>query len=626
MLKFLFFSYLCVGIISLILYKSKKIAFYFGFVSNALISLLGALYFITNLNSKYEFSLKGFLFEPNFMLTPLGAFFSFIICFIGAMSAIYSLGYLKNFKVNFAVFSSLFSFFILSMLMVLNSNDVFGFIVLWELMTLVSALMLKFNDTPSSNYSVMLYLGVAQVGAFCLVIAMLIMANTSGSLHFSDWNFNSPSLFICILLFIGFGTKAGLAPFHVWSPIVYPHVNSNVSALFSSAMSKVAIFGLIKFMLIAKIPASFALAMMILGGFGAIWGIIFATLQNEYKKLIAYSSVENMGIILLALGAGLYGLSTQNAILTAFGLAGAIFHSLNHSVFKAILFFAAGNVYVASKKLKINSLGGLAKFMPISAICALVAIFSAVAIPLFNGFASEWLIYKALLTNTGSFYSKLIFAISTIALTLAGVLCAFAFVKFYGLVFSGKEKEDSYREASIFSLIPMVILSAFCVIFALISPILIKEICSFLPTNADATTMSFSLLWLCLIAMLILPFAILLAFKSPFDKPKLSDPWANGFKFQSEFLPNSNTAVGDLRRVLAKFMCIKMRKKGSSYSIIVKDVFMEYIYKPIIDINMKIADKIAIMQNGKSATYAFYMVLYLGILGVGIFYFFGGKL
>ena len=250
MLKFLFFSYLCVGIISLILYKSKKIAFYFGFVSNALISLLGALYFITNLNSKYEFSLKGFLFEPNFMLTPLGAFFSFIICFIGAMSAIYSLGYLKNFKVNFAVFSSLFSFFMLSMLMVLNSNDVFGFIVLWELMTLVSALMLKFNDTPSSNYSVMLYLGVAQVGAFCLVIAMLIMANTSGSLHFSDWNFNSPSLFICILLFIGFGTKAGLAPFHVWSPIVYPHVNSNVSALFSSAMSKVAIFALIKFMFV----------------------------------------------------------------------------------------------------------------------------------------------------------------------------------------------------------------------------------------------------------------------------------------------------------------------------------------------------------------------------------------
>ena len=626
MLKFLFFSYLCVGIISLILYKSKKVAFYFGFVSNAIISLLGALYFISNLQSNYEFSLKGFLFEPSFALTPLGAFFSFIVCFIGAMSAIYSLGYLKNFKLNFAVFSSLFSFFMLSMLMVLNSNDVFGFIVLWELMTLVSALMLKFNDTPSSNFSVMLYLGVAQVGAFCLVIAMLIMAKASGSLHFSDWEFSSSSLFICILLFIGFATKAGLAPFHVWSPLVYPQVNSNVSALFSSAMSKVAIFGLIKFMLIAKIPASFALVMMILGGFGAIWGIIFAALQNEYKKLIAYSSVENMGIILLAIGAGLYGLGTGNAILTALGLAGAIFHSLNHSVFKAILFFAAGNIYVASKKLKINSLGGLAKFMPISAACALVAILSAIAIPLFNGFASEWVIYKALLTNTGEFVSRLVFALSTIALTLAGVLCAFAFVKLYGLVFSGKEKESEYKEASILSLIPMIILSAFCVIFALISPSLLAQICDFLPTNGSVEPLSFSLLWLCLIAMLILPFVILLAFKSPFAKPKLSDPWANGFKFSTEFLPNSNTAVGDLRRVLSKFMCIKMRRKGSSYSVVVKDIFMEYIYKPLIDINVKFAEKLSIMQNGKSATYAMYMVLYLGILGVGIFYFLGGRL
>ncbi|MDA3047478.1 proton-conducting transporter transmembrane domain-containing protein [Campylobacter sp. JMF_08 NE1] len=625
MLEFIFISYLLIGVISLALYNSQKTALYFGFISNAAISVVGALYFLSQLHGSSEFVLRGFLFEPSFLLTPLGAFFSFIVCFIGAMSAIYSLGYLQNFKLNFAVKSALFSFFMLSMLMVISSNDVFGFVVLWELMTLVSALMLKFNDTPSSNFTVMLYLGVAQVGAFCIVIAFLIMAHSAGSLHFSDWNFNTSSLFICILLFIGFGTKAGLAPFHVWSPLAYPLANSNVSALFSSAMSKVAIFGLIKFMLIAKIPASFALAMMILGAFGAVWGIIFAALQNEYKKLIAYSSVENMGIILLALGAGLYGLATANNILAAFGLAGAILHSLNHSVFKAVLFFAAGNIYNASKKLKINYLGGLAKFMPITAFCSLIAVLSIVAIPLFNGFASEWLIYKALLSKTDPGISRLVFALSTIGLTLAGVLCAFAFVKFYGLIFSGKAKGE-YREASIFSLVPMVILALFCVILALSSPMFVSKIWSFMPVSDSGATLSFSLLWLCLIAMLILPFAILLAFKSPFEKPKLSDPWANGFKFQSEFLPNSNTAVGDLRRVLAKFMCIKMRKKGSSYSIIVKDVFMEYIYKPIIDINMKIADKIAIMQNGKSATYAFYMVLYLGILGVGIFYFFGGKL
>lgn len=624
MFESIFLSYLFVGVVSLCLYKQKIISFYFGLIANAIISAFGAIWFVLNLNEPKSIDLAGFLFEPNLLLTPLGAFFSFIVCFICSMSAIYSLGYLKNYEINFAIKSSLLSFFTLSMLLVINSNDVFGFVVFWELMTLISALMVKFNDTPSSNYSVMLYLGVAQIGAFCIIVALLVLANLSGSLYFSDWSFSEQThIIICVLILIGFGSKAGIVPFHVWSPLIYPLANSNISAIFSSAMSKVAIFALIKFMLVLNFPAYFALAMMIIGVFGAVWAISLACLQNEYKKIIAYSSAENMGIILLALGAWAYGNAIGNTLISTLGLVGAVLHSLNHSVFKAILFFVAGNIFVASKKLKINSIGGLAKFMPITAICALIAICSIIAVPFFNGFVSEWVIYKALLNKLDFVSAKFIFAFGVIGLSVAGVLCAIGFMKFYGLIFSGTPKSN-YKEAPLISLIPMIILSICCVILAIFSPNLIKQICEFLEYSLPNNMISFSLLWFALAGALILPFAIIALFGANLNKPRLTKTWANGYKFQDDFLPNSNSVVGDLKRLLAKFMLIKFKNK-KSYVICVKDAFMEILYIPVINLCLRVANKFAILQNGKFVFYVIYMIVYLGILAIGIFYFLGNK-
>ena len=275
----------------------------------------------------------------------------------------YAEEYIK--KANVGVFACLFNLFILSMLLVISANNVFCFVVLWELMTLISSFLILVNDGKGTLKAVMVYLGIAQVGAFCITCGLLIMAHYAGSAEFSKFaHLNMPtaaSVVVFILFLVGFGSKAGMWPFHVWLPMAHPAAPSNVSALMSGVMIKVALFTLVKFTLFLPLSIYFGLTVLILGAASSLFGVLYALCQHDYKALLAYHSVENIGIILLGLGTGLYGLAAGNNTLAAIGFLAGCYHVVNHAIFKGLLFLCAGSVLHATHTRDMDVLGGLAK-------------------------------------------------------------------------------------------------------------------------------------------------------------------------------------------------------------------------------------------------------------------------
>ena len=257
--------------VSILLYGAQKSAVKIGFGLSAISCFYALCYFVANMGVTQGFALGGdFLYAPKFELTPLGNFFSFVVVFIGFASSVYGMSYAEEYikKASVGVFACLFNLFILSMLLVISANNVFCFIVLWELMTLISSFLILVNDGKGTLKAVMVYLGIAQVGAFCITCGLLIMAHYAGSTEFSKFaHLNMPtaaSVVVFILFLVGFGSKAGMWPFHVWLPMAHPAAPSNVSALMSGVMIKVALFTLVKFTLFLPLSIYFGLTVLIL--------------------------------------------------------------------------------------------------------------------------------------------------------------------------------------------------------------------------------------------------------------------------------------------------------------------------------------------------------------------------
>lgn len=649
MLEIIYLFYFLLGVICLGLYSHSTLAHYIGFGLSVILSLVAALFFILNINNTYGFALGGnFLFNPKFTITPLEGFFSFIVSFIAFSTGIYSLGYAKTLskKVNLAIFTSMYNFFIFSMLLVISSSNVFSFIVLWEFMTLISALLLKIDDTKSSNRTVMIYLGIAQIGAFCILAGLLMLSYFANSVEFSNWiNLDLPFLYnsiIFILLFIGFASKFGAFPFHVWLPMAHCLAPTNISAFLSAVMTKIALFGLIKFCLTMPISPYFGLAIMIFGGLSILFGILQAIIQNEYKRIIAYSTVENIGIIMLGIGAAFYGIGSENSALIILGFIGAFYHILNHSIFKSLLFFGAGSIYNATKTKYITKLGGLATKMPFTAFFFLIATLSISALPPLNGFMSEWYIYKSMLIGgiSNEFFSRLIFSLCIVALALSGALVVYVFVRMFGVIFAGVPRDENiFNEAcekSFFMPFGMFILSITCIFLGLYANSIIEMLGNIVlfMMNASGLNISIQTLFMPLIAILlcllfIFPFLLFILFGANRSKTKLTPPWACGFKYDPRMQMNASSFIGDLRKIVTRFTSIKSEFKEKDYfskidyKISIKDIWWEILYEPVVKFSMKIADKIGIFQNGRCNFYIIYILLYLCAMLVIGFYVLG---
>ncbi len=349
----------------------------------------------------------GIFKDIQFVLDPLSAFFTIIILVMGLLALIYSKGYLKPYIEKGKSVNSHYLFYtalILSMLGVVTCQNALFFLVIWEIMSLSSFFLCIFeNEEKEVLNAGIKYLIFMHISVLFLIIAFAILSIKAGSYDFSTFaqvlkENNTFADVIFMLFFIGFGIKAGFVPFHNWLPEAHPVAPSHISAIMSGVMIKTGIYGILRILSLTGTPSKFiAYFVLIISVISAIYGILYAISQPDIKKMLAYSSIENIGIIGIGLGVGMLGLVHNQPIVAFLGFIGCIFHILNHSIFKNLLFFGAGAVYLKTHTKNMELLGGLIKKMPKTGALFLIGALAICALPPFNGFIGEFLIYFGML-------------------------------------------------------------------------------------------------------------------------------------------------------------------------------------------------------------------------------------
>lgn len=349
-----------------------------------------------------------------------------------------------------------FPLFLAGMNLVLTADDAFVFLVSWEFMSLASwVLVLSAHREAGTERAARVYLIMAAFGTSCLLMAFGVLAGAGGHYSFEAIRAHAPSHWAAalavVLVLIGAGSKAGLVPLHVWLPLAHPAAPSHVSGLMSGVMTKVALYGIIRvlFDLVGDPSAWWGGLVMGLGAITAVVGVLQTMTQDDVKRLLAYSTVENVGFILIGLGVALaFRAAGLNAVYTL-ALCAALLHVINHSLFKSLLFYGAGAVLTATGTRDLNQLGGLARTMPHVSVLVLIGCAAISALPPFNGFVSEWLLFQAILNGPQlpAWAMKVEIALVAAAAALAAALAAACFVRFYGTCFLGRARSDVARNA-----------------------------------------------------------------------------------------------------------------------------------------------------------------------------------
>jgi len=423
----------------------------------------------------------------HFRTDSLGAFFLVVVNFGGAMTSLYALGYGRHESSPLRVLPY-YPAFLAAMNLVVFADDAFTFLLSWELMSLASwAIVVAHYDDSASLRAGYAYLLMASFGTLCLLLAFGLLAGPDGGYAFATIRAFPPTALTAalavVLVVLGAGSKAGLVPLHVWLPLAHPAAPSHVSALLSGVMTKIGVYGFIRvvFDLIGDPTPWSALLVLALGGITAVLGVLYAVMQHDLKRLLAYSTVENIGIIFIGLGLSLAFKSNGMVLPAALALTAALLHVLNHSLFKSLLFLGAGAVQVGTNERNMEHLGGLIHRMPQTAAIFLIASVSVSALPPLNGFVSEWLTFQAILVSPQLPHWGLKFMIPAVGalLALSAAFAAACFVKAFGVSFLGRPRTPAAEQAietDRFSLAAMYILAALCVLAGVLPGLVIDAL------------------------------------------------------------------------------------------------------------------------------------------------------
>lgn len=421
----------------------------------------------------------------SFHIDKLSAFFIFVISLISLFCSVYGLGYIKHFygKYSIGALGFFYHLFIAGMLMVVSASNGLFFLIAWEIMSIASYFLVVYDRDNESNVKAgFLYLVMTHIGTAFIILAFLLVHEFTGSFDFEA--IRSGAVFIPVVVkniifiaaLIGFGTKAGIIPFHIWLPSAHPAAPSHVSALMSGVMIKTGIYMMIRvfFDMLAPFPTWWGITILIIGSISALLGVLYALTEHDIKRLLAYHSIENIGIILLGIGSALVFASLGNTNLALFGLGAALFHTLNHATFKSLLFLSAGSVINQTHTRNIEEYGGLIKLMPQTAIFFLIGSMAISALPPFNGFFSEWMTFQTLLQGMmlGGIFMKLLFVLAAGALAITGGLALACFVKAFGATFLARSRsyEAEHAKESPFALsVGMGALATCCLLFGIFS-------------------------------------------------------------------------------------------------------------------------------------------------------------
>src|SRR5438874_3881415 len=409
----------------------------------------------------------------HFRVDALAAFFLVVVNLGGAIASLYGLGYGRHESAPHRVLP-FFAPFLAGMNLVVMADDGFAFLVSWEFMSLSSwALVMAHHRDPDNTRAGYIYLVMASFGTLALLLAFGLLAGTGGGYEFASIRAAHPSAVIAalvlLLVLLGAGSKAGLVPLHVWLPLAHPAAPSHVSALMGGLLTKVAVYAFIRivFDLLGSVEWWWATLVLALGGITAVMGVLYALMQHDLKRLLAYHTVENIGIIYIGLGLALAFRANGLVWPAALALTAALFHVFNHSVFKSLLFLGSGAVLTATGERDMEHLGGLIHRMPKTAFAFLVGCVAISALPPLNGFVSEWLTFQAILLspNLPQWDLKILVPAVGALLALSAALAAACFVKAYGVTFLGRPRSPAAagaEEVDRFSLSAMFILASLC--------------------------------------------------------------------------------------------------------------------------------------------------------------------
>jgi len=390
-------------------------------------------------------------------LDPLAALMVLAISLLAAAAAVFGVAYVEEEYASRGVGAMGFfmNLFIASMLLVVVSDNAMWFIVFFEMMSLMSYFLVVFEQDEEAIGAGWLYFLIAHAGAMLVLIAFLVLFARTGSLDFAAFrNAALPpplAAAVFMLAFIGFGAKAGMMPLHVWLPRAHPAAPSHASALLSGVMIKIGIFGIVKvgIDLLGAVEIWWGVVVLGFGVVSAVLGVSYALAERDIKRLLAYSSVENVGIILMGVGIGMIGIAVHQPVLAALGLLAGFYHLLNHAVFKSLLFLGAGAVISRVHTKDMGQMGGLLRLMPWTGLAFLVGALSICAIPPLNGFVSEWFAYQSLFVAAlhGSLLLQLVAPLAAAMLAIASALALMCFVKAFGVAFSGEPRSVSAAAA-----------------------------------------------------------------------------------------------------------------------------------------------------------------------------------
>ncbi|MFH1153070.1 MAG: proton-conducting transporter membrane subunit [Pseudomonadota bacterium] len=578
-------------------------------------------------------------------MDPLSAWFSVVVSLVSVPAAVYGSRYMSRWagEKHLGMFWSFFLVLIASMLGVTVAWNGVLFLVFWEIMSVSSFFLVIFeSERPGVLKAGWIYLTATHLGTACLFIMFAIMGQ-GGSFDFGvDPVSGSSALAVFILGFIGFGSKAGFMPFHVWLPEAHPAAPSHVSALMSAAMIKTGIYGIVRIcVLLGPARSLWGWTFIVAGVMTGLGGILFALVQKDLKKLLAYSSVENVGIITIGLGLGFLSFSTGSPVIGILGFSGAILHVLNHAVFKSLVFLCAGSVLHGAGTLNMEQTGGLMKTMPITGTTFVIGAAAICALPPLNGFSSEFLIYlgsfSSLYGSKGT-VSVMAGVIIVSALALIGGLAVVCFSKAAGTVFLGEPRSAraaQARESSLPMAIPMAALAGLCGVIGILAPQVLAFLSPVLDTMTQGSpfvsqTLDSAVASLCMVSRISLAVmtvvVVLMALRHRLlakRKPRQGCTWDCGYEAPTSRMQYtgssfSDPVVGKFRSFLGaeKDMEISQDLFPAGYSMKVnsKDSLMHWIYVPLFSGIEWASLKLHWLQRGYNQLYILYIVITLLVL------------
>jgi hydrogenase-4 component B len=420
-------------------------------------------------------------------LDALSGFFLVLVGLGGAGASLFALGYGRH-EAHPERVLPFYPAFLAGMALVTIADDAFTFLFAWELMSLTSwALVKAHHQDPDNARAGFVYLIMATFSGMALLLGFGLLAGAQGGYAFDSMRASHPdtvtAAVVLVVALIGAGSKAGLVPLHVWLPLAHPAAPSHVSALMSGVMTKVAIYGFIRIVFDLLGPNEWwaGTVVLALGGITAVLGVLHALMERDLKRLLAYSTVENIGIVFIGLGLALAFRATGFQAGAALALTAALFHAFNHTLFKSLLFFGAGAVLNATGERDMETMGGLIHRMPRTSFAVLVGCMAISALPPLNGFASEWLTFQAVLLHPElpQWGLKLMIPVDGAALALAAALAAACFVRAFGIVFLGRPRSDAAaqaREVDPWSVTAMLVFASLCLLAGIVPGAVIDSI------------------------------------------------------------------------------------------------------------------------------------------------------